>query len=309
MDSMWVENTLVPALIAAAVLLLVLWPTRHSGRRLLRCWGIPTPTEPQVDEALRYLRQRRFLYVALFVVLPPVSGLVWPAVDNNRTPADLFVPLLVAMLVAELVATLRPVSGIRSASLDPRSWRDLVPTWAVVAFAVLAGLVVALAAVGLAAQPWADRFAAGLPVDGTRRAGDGPAYAPDYRAEIATSTSWLVLGGAALCLLVVATLVHLAVRRPSVSDETVDAALRTRTARVAVAIGLGWLGASVLEANSRLDFLAGIFGPGQRLPPPGWLTGGLTQVTGVVGLVAIVGAIVCWMWLAMPSRKSLARSR
>ena len=248
----WLETTLLPAAIAAAVLLLVLWPTEYSGKRLLQTWGIPQPAPEQISEAVRYLRQRRFLYVALFLVFPSlVSGL--PGIG-------IFVPLLVAMLVAEGIATLRPVSGVRSASLDRRSWRDLVPRWAVRTMAVTAVVTAGLAGV---------------------------------------ASAWLALAYVGGCLLLVGGLVALAVRRPSVSDEAVDAALRTRTARVAVGIGFGWLASAFTEANQRLQFLA--FG-GPAPSRPAWLADVVDPAT----VVVFAGLIVCWLWVAVPSRRSLA---
>lgn len=311
MDSPWVTNTLLPSAIAAAVLLVLLWPNRHSGRRLLANWGIPEPVEPQVAEAVRYLRRRRLLHVALFLVLPPVTGLVWPAVDGNETPGNVIVPLLAAMLIAELIATVRPVSGVRVASLDPRSWRDLVPAWAIGVTAALTALAVALAVLGLTAQPWAERYLAALPDGGDPRApGDWVVEVdPAQRAALATPGGWLTLGGVAVCLAVVWALVHLAVRRPSVPDPAVDTALRTRTARVAVAIGFPWLAGLVNDGQRRIAFLVGHADDGPPLPPPpGWLTPDLLRIVEIAGFVALVGALVCWMWLAVPSRRSLART-
>lgn len=261
----WLETSVLPAAIAAALLLLVLWPTQHSGKRLLQTWGIPQPHPGQITEAVRYLRQRRLLYVVLFLVFPSVAGLV----DSDRLPGiSIFVPLLVAMLVAELVATLRPVSGVRVASLDRRSWRDLVPRWAVLAMAGLAVCTVALAVVGLVA---------------------GPGYA------------WLALGYVLACLLFVGGLVALAVRRPAVDDEAVDAALRTRTARVAVGIGFGWLGTAFTVATGHLRTLA--------YTRPGRLTDSVTDVLDIAGFVVAAATIVCWLWVAVPSRRSLATTR
>lgn len=310
MDSLWVQNALVPALIAAAVLLLLLWPTRHSGRRLLINWGVPAPTEPQITEAKRYLRRRRILYVVLFVLLPSAATLIWPPVDRNEAPSNILVPLLAAMLIAELVATLRPARGVRVASLDRRTWRDLVPSWAIVVTAVLSSLAVGLAVAGLAAQPWADRYAATIPPDG-KLSGDGWNAEVDtgIRTELGHPTGWLTLAGVVACLAVVIALVFLAVRRPSVSDPAVDTALRTRTARVAVAIGFMWLAGLVNDGQSRLTYLASTGDDGLPLPnPPGWLGDVLRQGVEITGVVVLVGAIVCWMWLAVPSRKSLARA-
>jgi hypothetical protein len=254
----WLETSVLPAAIAAAVLLLVLWPTERSGRRLLQTWGIPQPQPGQIREAVRYLRQRRLLYVVLFLLFPALAGLVDQ--DSDRLPGiGIFVPLLVAMLVAEGIATLRPVSGVRTASLDRRSWRDLVPRWAVRTLAGVAVLTAGLALVG---------------------------------------TVWLALAYVVACLLLVCGLVGLAVRRPAVSDEAVDAALRTRTARVAVGIGFGWLATAFTAATGDLH-LRWFTGPEPRFSP------GLGDVLDIAGLVVVGMAIVCWLWVAVPSRRSL----
>jgi hypothetical protein len=289
-DSLWVSNTLLPSLIAAAVLLLILWPTRHSGKRLLQRWGVAEPTDPQSAEAVRYLRRRRIFYVVLFLVLPPVAALAWPGLPDDG-PANIVIPLVAAMLIAELIATLRPVGGVRVASLDRRTWQDLVPVWAVLVTVVLAAWTVTLVVLAFAAQPWAEQYA------GTA---DGMAT-PQARDELLHVTGWRTLGGVVLCLLALAVVVFLAVRRPSVTDEAVDTALRTRTARVSVAIGFLWLAGLVNDAQNRLVFLAGM-GLGAEPRPPGWLSENLHQSVEIAGFVTLVGGLLCWSWLALPGR-------
>jgi hypothetical protein len=264
----WLETSVLPAAIAAGLLLLVLWPTEHSGRRLLQTWGIPDPRQAQIAEAVRYLRQRRFLYVLFFLLFPSLAGLA------DLPGIGIYVPLLAGMLVAELVATLRPVSGVRSASLDRRGWRDLVPRWAVhtTAFGALGTAAVAVAGIL-----------------------SGPGHA------------WLALGYVVASLLFVAALVALAVRRPAVEDPAVDAALRTRTARVAVGIGFGWLGTALTVAIGHLRSLTVLRTDG--VERPSWLTDDVVDVLDVADLVVIAGMIVCWLWVALPSRRSLATTR
>lgn len=241
---MWFSNYVLPVLIAAAVMLLVLWPTTSSGNRLLRAWGVQGPRPDQVAKAVRYLWQRRILYIVFFLAVPPLAGLV-PPNGIDLPNLAIVVPLVVAMLIAELLATLVPVSGVRAASLDPRGWRDLVPLWSVAAMAVLVAVVV-------------------------------------WRSTFGVSTvSWLALGYAAAALVLTSLLVWLAVRRPAVDDAAVDAALRTRTARVAVGIGLGWLGSAVAVADH----------------------------IGLTGAVAQVAAFLCWFLVANPTRRSLAAVR
>lgn len=249
----WLETSVLPAALAGAVLLLVLWPTKDSGKRLLQRWGLPQPEPGQVTEAVRYLRQRRVLYVALFLLFPSVAGLV----DGDRfAGVAIFVPLLVAMLVAESVASLRPVSGVRTASLDRRTWRDLVPRWAVRTFGAGAVVTFVLAAAG---------------------------------------ASWLALGYVVACLLLVSGLVAIAVRRPAVDDEVVDAALRTRTARVAVGIGFGWLATALTIASAQFQDRGFPRGPFWHEPGDNVLT--------IANVAVIVSALVCWHWVAVPGKQ------
>ncbi|HEX6359688.1 hypothetical protein [Actinophytocola sp.] len=282
----WLTNVVLPV----GVLLVVMWPTERTGFRLLRDWGVPEPRPDQVDEAVRYLWQRRILYAVLFVVVPPlVDRVLWH--DAGQPVLKIFMPLLVAMLVAEVVATVRPVSGVRVASLDPRGWRDLVPRWAVVVAGVLVVLTVTWSVAGLVARPWADRFAAALPPND----------------EMSPATGWLARGFAAAAVALMVLLVHLAVRRPSVADAAVDAALRTRTARVAVGIGIGWLGLAVAQAADRVRFLLNL---GPREPGlPAWFVSWFGSASQAVGVVAVLGAVVCWIWVANPTHRALTAAR
>jgi hypothetical protein len=266
----WLEHTLLPAALAAGVLLLVLWPTTHSGQRLLKNWGIPDPRPDQVTEAVRYLWRRRILYIVLLLVVPSLARLV---LGQDTSGLGLFVPLLVAMLIAELVATLRPVRGVRVAALDRRDWRDLVPRWAVWTMGVMSIVTVGLAGYGLTQE---------------------------HTLATSKPDSLAALAHLAACLCLVSLIVWLAVRRPAVADEEVDAALRTRTARVAFGIGFGWLGTALSIAGQRIYALQ-VDGP--EVLSRNWFENAMQYSTGV----ALVVSIVCWMWVAVPSRRSLVR--
>lgn len=279
----WLQRDVLPAAIVAGLLLLVLWPTTHSGRRLLQTWGIPEPGPDQITAAVRYLWQRRILYIVLFLVVPPVAGAV---LDNkDELPAlGIFVPLLVAMVLAETVATLRPVSGVRVASLDRRTWRALVPRWAVWSMAVLVALSVGLSVLALTVGP-VRHPAIGEP---------GPGTALAYLA---------------VCLAMVGLLLHLAVRRPAVADAEVDAALRTRTARVAFGIGFGWAGSTLQITSQWLVRLHSATQMPDGPRRPAWLTDWLGPTFDYSGVVLLLVVIVCWMWVAIPSRRSLTMTR
>jgi hypothetical protein len=291
----WLEFTLVPSLITITLVMVVLWPTRTSGRRLLQRWGIPAPAAPQTAAAVRYLFHRRILFVLLALVVPTLIGWVWPPSDS-WLPGSTLLPLVAALLIAELVAVLRPVRGVRVASLERRSGRDLVPGWAIAVTVVLTALDVGLAAAVLSVESWARRYVVALP---QQDAADS--------ARLLDPVGWLLLAGVAVVLAVVAAVVFLAARRPAVSDSAVDAALRIRTARVAVGIGFGSLGGLVFEAYSRLSslWLAGAEASGD-LRPPGWLTEGLLGGLEIFAFVVFVGSVGCWIFLATPKRRSLA---
>jgi hypothetical protein len=261
------ENTLLSALLAAAVVLLVLWPTRQSGRRLLRRWGVAEPEPPQIATAVQYLLRRRILFAVLWIGLALAATAV-PALDEYASPGGVIVPLLAAMLLAELIAMLRPARGVRVASLDRRTWRDVLPVWTVVVGAVLVGWIGALTVVGLAAAS----------------------------AE-SSGVNWYPLGGTLVCLTVVGTVVFLAVRRPSVADAAVDAALRVRTARVATGMAYLWLAGLAYDSVHRLAFADGPF------------AGSVHHVQlEFAGFTVALGALWCWATIAVPNRVSPARA-
>jgi hypothetical protein len=296
-DSLWVSNSLVPFSITAGVMLLVLWPTRHSGKRMLQRWGIAEPAEEQKVLAIRYLRQRRILFVFLFVV-SAMAELLWSSRADKGFSFGIFVPLLAAMLIAELIATLRPAGGgVRVASLDRRTWRDLVPTWAVVLSGTFVAATLAVLTLVVLARPWAEQYVADVPRE-------------ENRGVLEHANAWSTLGWLVGYVALLAVLVFLAVRRPSVPDAQVDAALRTRTARVAVGIGFLLLGGLFDVARGRLGTLQVMASGAHEVgaPPPGYLTEDVRQVLEIAGFVAAVVAFGCWLTLAVPNRKTPVRA-
>lgn len=292
-----------------AALLYVLWPTVHGGRKFLARWGIDDPTEEQGVQAKKYLRDRRLLYPVLFllgpiVAIPVADGLGVRAPDPGVV--GYLAPVIIALLIAEVVAALRPVRGPRIATLTPRRWTDLVPRWAMAVLAGLTLVATGLAVVALLAQPWADRAVALIPADGTWTSADGNATVsiPEhYREEIGQPMAWAVLVGITFCLVVVLGIVRLAVRRRSVADAQVDAALRTRTARVTVGIGIVWMSYLISVANGRISSLRslGYQPPGFPEPAPPWLDH--LRVTDLFGVLALFVAVASWIWVANPPRR------
>ncbi|RSM77272.1 hypothetical protein DMH04_35010 [Kibdelosporangium aridum] len=267
----------------------MLWPTVNGGRRFLRRWGVKDPTEEQGLLARRYLLDRRLLYPPLFIAAPFVTG-----GDNSFWP-----PLVLALLLAEIIGTLRPVRGPRAAILTRRAWGDLVQRWAVVLMLVLGVFAVVLAVAAKFAQEWGQQVLSTYPPDGTRMPDSTViSQTADVQARV-TDPRWLiVIIAVVLATAAVLGIVWLAVRRGSIADLQVDAALRTRSARVAVGIGIAFMATSVGEANRALSILRGTHWP---VPEP-WLlagTGGLEALTLPLLFIAATG----WIWVANPANR------
>jgi hypothetical protein len=130
----------------------------------------------------------------------PWLFLAIPPLLDDGGAGTIVVTLLLGGLIAELLAQ-RPARGPRrEAVLTPRTLRDVVPVWVL----VLGGLAAAgaMAHLGLTAQ-------------------------------------WRLLAVAAGTAVVCAAIALLAVRRPAVGEPRTDLALRTRSARVAIGLGIG----------------------------------------------------------------------
>ncbi|MDQ7810673.1 hypothetical protein Q5425_43695 [Amycolatopsis sp. A133] len=166
----------------------------------------------------------------------PWLFLAIPPLLDDTTTGSILATLLLGGLIAELLAQ-RPARGPRrEAVLAPRTLLGIVPVWVL----VLGGLAAAasLLHLGLTAQ-------------------------------------WKLLAVAAGTALVSAAITLLAVRRPAVGDPRADLALRCRSARVAVGLGIGACTAVGWPAGNFVSFLAVVAGlaaflavtaPPKRLP-------------------------------------------
>ncbi|MFJ6672266.1 hypothetical protein ACIQMJ_14245 [Actinosynnema sp. NPDC091369] len=290
--------------LAGLAVLVVLWPTEAAARRFLRRWGVPEPDDAQTGRAVGYLRDRRLLYPVLFVLVPVVARAFGFARDGSPAVHHL-AALLLALALAEAAAALRPARGTRTATLTRRHWRDLVPGWAIGVLLALGGVAALLAVAGLAAQPWAEGVVAAIPDGGVWRSADGDVIgtvSERHYAGVDRPISLFALVGVVAGLVAVLGVVRLAVRRRSVPDPPVDLALRRRSARVAVGIGLAWMASMVLVANNRLAFLRAVELPVAGSPPtPPWLEH--TSTADFVGLVALLVGAAGWVLVANPPRR------
>ncbi|MGW3966198.1 hypothetical protein ACWED2_40690 [Amycolatopsis sp. NPDC005003] len=225
------DNVLAVALLMGLVglaILIVLWPGKKHGKRLLERWGVADPDPGEVELAVRYLKRRRLWYPWLFLAIPPLL--------DDAGVGTILATLLLGGLIAELLAQ-RPSRGPRrEAELAPRTLLGIVPAWIL----VLGGLAAAgsLLHLGLTAQ-------------------------------------WKLLAVAAGAALVSGAITLLAVRRPPAGAARADLALRCRSARVAVGLGIGACTAVGWPAGNFSSFLAVVAGlvaflavtaPAKRLP-------------------------------------------
>ncbi len=218
------------------LILIPLWPGRRQGQRLLRRWGITDQSDQDVADAVTYLRRRRLWYPWLFMAVPSVAA-HWFGVDARDTGWNLLVTVLVGSLVAEILAQRRVRAAQRSALLVRRSVGDLVPLWALVVF----GLALVVTVV-----------------------------------RLVTIGEWSLLAAALVAMAVAGLVVLLAVRRPAIGRPEVDLAMRTRSARVAVGLGIA---------------------------VPAWLAG---ESADLASLLLAVFGLACLLAIAQPDRQGMA---
>jgi hypothetical protein len=283
---------------AGLLLLVLLWPTDRVAVRLLRRWKITGPTPPQVAEAVRYLRRRRLLYPWLFVACS------WPALPLpvDGFTSGLLVSVLGGTLLAELLALRPGRQRRRAAGLVHRGVFDLVSRTAVAVLGVFAVATLALAVAALAVRGWAGQVAERVD-DGRVSVPGGFLVVPLNRGELLDAAPWWVLGGLVLTLLVVVAIVRVALVRPASGDPDVDAALRTRSAGVAVGVGVAVTGGLMSTIGMRLSKIASFDQVPVTPAVPGWLPGSESALWPV----AVFGWLVAlgfWWLLVDPPRRA-----
>lgn len=234
------------------VILAILWPTRRSGTRLLDRWGVADPTDAELTEALTYLRRRRFWYPWLFLGLGLLVNLTGVLPGKQDTVWSVPAVLLIGALLAELFAQRRSTAPVRVAIPVRRGLTDIVPGWALVLHAVAALGAVVLLGGALAGLGWARH------------------WYPNWSARVLV----IALGAAVLTVLVVWVVVGLALRRPAVAEVRIDPLLRTRSARVAIGLGIATLCALIGGGQSEFR-----------------------------GAIIVVAGLICWSAVAGPVRR------
>jgi hypothetical protein len=220
------------------LILIPLWPGPRQGRRLLTRWHVPEPTEQEIGEAVTYLRRRRFWYPWLFVLTPELASLAGIRLPDDQPTWSLLAVLMLGALIAELLAQ-RPHRGpVHSAGLTRRTLTDLVPVWALVLHTALVVTAVVVHGSALAGAGWARHWTG---IDDQRTQ-----WAALVVAVGSAALVWAVLG--------------LTLRRPALPGARVDTALRVRSGRVVVGLGVAVLSALVDSDTGWLSLVILVLG-------------------------------------------------
>jgi hypothetical protein len=262
------------------VLCLVLPPGDRSARWVLRRWAPHVePTPERVGLVARRLARCRVptvgLLFAVWFGLPLLDlfdlvVLGWPSV---------LACLLAGLAIGEALSALDHHDGaVRAATLRARRMGDLVPR---------RGLV--LHAVATVATIWIATYL--LTLEGSVLSTD-VAPAQLHPLLEARQQVWLALLGSVVSAALTVAVLRLATTRRALGDAEVDAALRARSARVAVGVGVALTGS--LLANACVVMIASSAGHADNT---GFWRG--------IDALFVLGGIGVWIMLANPLRPGL----
>jgi hypothetical protein len=278
-----------------------LWSNYPSGRKMARKWGVPEPTDEQVEEVFRYRRLRLASYPVLLVVC---AGAVEVSQRNQHDQDDqdgalvLVLMFLLGSVIADVVALLRA-----KRALPPTRLRlfDLVPRWGVVWYGLLVLATVVSGLVDLQAQPH---------------------ITPELLRTVRDSNSNDEIGvpiivpliGTPLVMLCVAFVLWFAKARSYSADDSVDRALRTRSARVVLGLAMAMQAVLISASSWRMRFVsnyAEAADPNQVTPAESavrtWAERTMDLVepwTSVLGVLTFF----CWISMANPVTRTPAKS-
>jgi hypothetical protein len=217
-----VVPTVIVAVFAAA-----LWSNRTRARKLAQKWGIPDPTSNQVDEVLHYRRLRLACYPLLFVMIGMCSGLFVSPTQNHNSSANDDTPLIALILMFLCGAVIAELLALRrTRQLQPVRFRfvDVVSRWGVGVYGALVVVTFVLGLIDLQAQPYITPKVVRVAEQNQGHVGIPIAVPFAVTAVVLLLTGFVFWSTCA---------------RSFSADIETDRALRTRSARVVLGLGIG----------------------------------------------------------------------
>jgi hypothetical protein len=229
-----------------------LWSDRTRARKMAQKWGIPEPTNNQVDEVLYYRRLRLACYPLLYGTIEACYGLLMPLQQDQEGRTNEGISLIAMFLSGAVIAELLALSRTRQPQPLRLRLVDIVSRWGIGVFGTLVLVTFVLGLIDLQAQPHITPNVLRLAEQNKDHVGV-PIAVPFI--------------GTALVLMLVAFVLWSTQTRSFSADGEVDRALRTRSARVALGLGIGMQLSFLALTSWRMEFLdhyatgADLFGP------------------------------------------------
>lgn len=266
------------------------WRRAGRGRKLLRRWGVREPTGSQAAEAMRYLRGRWLAYPLLFLpMFVPLAALSGHDLEGSGAASDsggavlaaVALTLLLGGAAADLARSRIRDPAVHGALFD----RVRVPGWGAALYLLLAVGTVVLGILDVRAAPYLPVVLAGVQ---TSENTSGPPL-------------WIPLAATALCLFALGATRAVTSRRSLADDRTVDHALRTRSARIALSLASGAQTMVMSLACRRMNLVHDLhFG---HAALPSWLVT-MSQDVHVTQMVLASAGLIGWLVLAItPCRR------
>ncbi|QUH06052.1 hypothetical protein HUO13_16945 [Saccharopolyspora erythraea] len=274
-----------------------LWSDRARARKLARRWGVPEPSADQVEAVLHYRRLRLACYPLLYVVAGVCCGLLLPPEPEqaDKTGQGGYLALVAMFFFGAVIAELLTVARTRELQPLRLHLADVAPRWGVGLFSALVLATFAFGLVDLQAQPHITPNVLLLAAQNKQHTG----------APIAVP-----FAGTALVVLLVAFVLWSARTRSSSADAELDRALRNRSARVVLGLGIGMQVSLLALVGWRMELLYR-FATGADLSGAqpaevvveGWAREMVDLVQPWTLLIVTVG-MIGWLFVANPGKKA-----
>ncbi|GAA0510662.1 hypothetical protein A8924_4798 [Saccharopolyspora erythraea NRRL 2338] len=290
----WLSPLALPTVVVLGCAV-ALWSDRTRARKLARKWGVPEPSADQVDEVLHYRRLRLAGYPLIFVVAAVCCRLLLPPNPEHadETGQGSYLALVAMFFFGAVIAELLAIARIRKSQPMRLHLAEIAPRWGVGFCGALVPATFALGLIDLQAQPHITPNMLLL--------------AEQNKQHTGTPIAVPFVGTALVALLVMFVLWSARTRSFS-ADAELDRALRNRSARVVLGLGIGMQVSFLGLVWWRMDFLSR-FATGADLSGAqpaevvleNWARGMVDLVQPWL-LLVVTGGMFGWLLVANPGK-------